>query len=53
MVGGCKGTFYKGGEKNLAQHKANESILRYKLEVNQKNFPNFIYGNLTSTKVSS
>jgi len=53
MVGGCKGIFYKRGEKNLAQHKVNESILRYKLEINQKDFPNFIYGSLTSTKVSS
>jgi hypothetical protein len=40
--------FTKELEKNLAQHKANEKILRYKLEVYQKNFPEFIYGNPTS-----
>ncbi len=30
--------FIKELEKNLAQHKANERILRYKLEVYQKIF---------------
>jgi hypothetical protein len=35
-------------ENNLAQHKANEKTLRYKLEV----YLDFIYGSLTSTKVS-
>jgi hypothetical protein len=38
-------------EKNLAHHKTNEKILRYKLEAYQKNFPDFICGSLTSTKV--
>ncbi len=45
--------FTKELEKNLARHKANERILRYKLEAYQKANPNFIYGNPTSTKVSS
>jgi len=36
----------------MAHHKTNEKILRYKLEVYQKNFLNFICGNPTSTKVS-
>jgi hypothetical protein len=39
-------------EKNLAQHKADERILRYKLEAYWKNFPDFICGSLTSIKVS-
>jgi hypothetical protein len=39
-------------EKNLAHHKADERILRYKLKAYQKNFPDFICGNPTSTKVS-
>jgi hypothetical protein len=45
--------FTKELEKNLIQHKDDERILRYKLEVYQKNFPNFICGSPTSTKVSS
>jgi len=44
--------FTKGLEKNLAQHKVDERILRYKLESYQKNFPHFICGSPTSTKVS-
>ncbi len=40
-------------EKNLAQHGVDERILRYKLRVQQRDFPNFIYGNPTSIKVSS
>ncbi len=43
--------FTKNFFLNLAQHRANERILRYKLEVYQKNFPNFIYGSPTSTEV--
>jgi hypothetical protein len=39
-------------EKNLIQHKDDEGILRYKLEVYQKNFQDFICGSPTSTKVS-
>ncbi len=35
----------------MAQHKADERILKSKLEVYQKNFPEFICGNPTSTKV--
>jgi hypothetical protein len=40
-------------EKNLAQHKVDERILKYKLEVYQKNFLDFICGSPTSTEVSS
>ncbi len=43
--------FTKELEKNLVQHITNKRILRYKLETYQKNFPNFICGNPTSTKV--
>ncbi len=42
--------FTKELEKNLAQH--NFEVYQ-KLEVYQKNFPDFIYGNLTSTEVSN
>jgi hypothetical protein len=35
----------------MVQHKVDERIIRYKLETYQKNFPNFICGNLTSTEV--
>jgi hypothetical protein len=35
----------------MAQRRANERILRYKLEPYQKNFLDFIYGSLTSIKV--
>jgi hypothetical protein len=38
-------------EKNLTQHKADERIVRYKLEAYQKNSPNFIYGSPISIKV--
>jgi hypothetical protein len=34
------------------QHKANEIILKYKLEAYQKNFFDFICGNPTSIEVS-
>ncbi len=47
----AKEYFTKELEKNLVKHKAYEKKLRYKLEIYQKNFPNFIYGNPTSTKV--
>jgi hypothetical protein len=43
--------FTKELEKNLAEHRANEKIKKYKLEAYQKNFPNFICGSPTSTKV--
>ncbi len=43
--------FTKEMEKNLAQHRADEKIMRYKLEVYQKNFPNFISGSPTSIEV--
>ncbi len=36
--------FTKELEKNLAQHRADERILRYKLKDYQKNFPDFICG---------
>jgi len=45
--------FTKELEKNLALHKVDEIFLRYKSEASQKNFPNFICGNPTNTKVSS
>jgi len=38
--------FTKELENNMAQHKANERIQRYKLEAYQKNFLDFICGNL-------
>ncbi len=44
--------FTKELEKNLTQHRIDERILRQKLETYQKNFPDFICGNPTSTKVS-
>jgi hypothetical protein len=44
--------FAKKLEKNLAQHRADERILKYKLEVYQKNFLDFVYGSPTSTKAS-
>ncbi len=40
-------------KKNLAHHKIDKKILRYKLEVYQRNFLNFVYGSLISTKASS
>jgi peptide subunit release factor 1 (eRF1) len=45
--------FTKELEKNLALHRVDEIFLRYKLEASQKNFPIFICGNPTNTKVSS
>ncbi len=41
--------FTKKLEKNMVQHRANERILKYKLEVYQKNFLDFICGNPTNT----
>jgi hypothetical protein len=38
-------------EKNLAQHRVNERILRYKLEAYQKNILDFICGNPTNVEV--
>jgi len=43
--------FTKELEKNMDQHRADERILRYKLEAYQKNFLDFICGNPTNTKV--
>jgi hypothetical protein len=37
----AKEYFTREFEKNLAQHRVHERILRYKLEVYQKNFPDF------------
>ena len=37
----------------MAQHKAHERSIRYKLEIYQKTFLKFVCGNLTSTKMSS
>jgi len=42
--------FTKDLEKNLARHRVDEIIMKYKLEIFQKNFSNFVYGNLISTK---
>jgi hypothetical protein len=38
-------------EKNLAQHKADEKFMRYKLEAYQKKFLDFICGSLTNIKI--
>jgi hypothetical protein len=43
--------FIKELEKNLAQHKTNERIMRYKLEVYQNSFLDFICGSPTSIEV--
>jgi hypothetical protein len=40
--------FAKELEKNLVQHRVDERILKYKLEVYQRNFPNFVYGTATN-----
>ncbi len=45
--------FTKELEKNLVQHRANEGILKYKLEAYQKTIPNFIFGSSTNIKVLS
>ncbi len=45
--------FTKELEKKLAQHKANEIIMKHKLETYQKNFPDFIYNSLINIKISS
>ncbi len=47
----AKEYFIKELEKNLVHHRIDEIILKYKLEVYQKNFLDFIYGSPTSTKV--
>jgi hypothetical protein len=44
--------FIKELENNLVQHRANERIMKYKLETYQKNFLDFICGSLISIKVS-
>ncbi len=44
--------FTKELEKNVAQHRVDERILRYKLEACQNNFLDFIRGIPTSAKVS-
>ncbi len=36
--------FSKELENNLAQHRANEKMYKYKLEIYQKVFPNFVCG---------
>jgi hypothetical protein len=48
----AKEYFTKELEKNLPQHRANERILRYKLEVYQKKNSDFICGNPTNTEES-
>jgi capsid portal protein len=47
----AKEPFTKELEKNLLWHRANETILKDKLEAYQKNFLDFIYDSPTSTKV--
>jgi hypothetical protein len=44
----AKEYFTKELEKNLAQHRVDEKIMRYKLEVYQKNFLDFVCGSPTS-----
>ncbi len=48
-----KGYFAKELEKNLAQHRANERSLKYKLEIHQKKIPKFVCGSPISAKTSS
>jgi hypothetical protein len=43
--------FTKELEKNLAKHKADERILKYKLKVYQKNFLDFMCGNPINIEV--
>jgi hypothetical protein len=38
-------------KKNLVQHRANERILRYKLEAYKNIYPNFICGSLINIEV--
>jgi len=45
--------FAKELEKNMAQHRTNEKILRYKLEIYQKNFLDFICCSPTSIEASN
>ncbi len=49
----AKEYYTKELEKNLAQHRTNERIMKYKLEVYQKNFLDFVYGNATSIEASN
>ncbi len=41
--------FFKELEKNLAQHRVDEKMCRYKLEVYHKTFFNFVCGSPIST----
>jgi UDP-2,3-diacylglucosamine pyrophosphatase LpxH len=45
--------FSKELEKNLVQHIIDEKMHKYKLEVYQKTFPDFVCGSLTNTQTSS
>jgi hypothetical protein len=45
--------FAKELKKNMAQHRTNEKILKYKLETYQKNFLDFICCSPTSIKASN
>jgi hypothetical protein len=40
--------FFKELEKNLNQHRTNEKMYKYKLEVHQRTFPYFVCGSPTS-----
>ncbi len=44
--------FTKELENNIAQHKVDEKILRYKMEAYQNNFPDSICGSPISIKVT-
>jgi hypothetical protein len=44
--------FTKELEKNLAQHRVDERILRYKLEIYQKKILDFVYSNPKSIEAS-
>jgi hypothetical protein len=48
MVGSCRRKLCKRVGENFTQHGVHEKNLRYKLEIYQRNFPKFVYGNPTS-----
>jgi len=49
----AKEYFIKELDNSLAHHRADEKIMKYKLEAYEKNFLNFIYGNPTNIELSS
>jgi hypothetical protein len=46
----AKECFFKELEKNLAQHRIDERMYKYKLKVYQRTFLNFVCGSLTNIK---